>query len=151
MLVLLSWSRAAGTCCLDAEWLGPNHYATCGTDKRIVIYNKEKPAHVHVFDGHKDEVNQIRLSPDGVLLASVSDDKAAMIWDVSKWTTEGWVQKKLTTLKAIGGAGTFVPRLSGGHDKPVSMVQWMPMKHDGGFNLLATCVLPFHLYFSAQA
>lgn len=127
---------------MDVEWLGPDHYATCGTDKRIIIYHKDKPSSIHVFDGHRDEVNQIRLSPDGVFLASVSDDKTAMIWDVSKWTTESWNSSKLAKFESFGGVGTYTGKLLYGHDKPVSMVQWSPVKHEEGYNLLATYV--FH-------
>lgn len=131
----------AGTCCLDAEWLGPNYYATCGTDKRIFIYGRDRADVRHCFEGHKDEVNQIRLSPNGMLLASVSDDKTCMIWDVGKWVNEDLSPAQKKKIAQNGGSGAIVPRLSGGHEKPVSMVQWMPTKYEEGYNLLATCVL----------
>lgn len=117
---------------MDAEWIGAKYYATCGTDKRIIIYGIDNKTPKHVFEGHKDEVNQIRLSPNGTILASVSDDTNAMLWDVSSWADP---KKKKDATE------TFVKTLSGGHEKPVSMLMWMPVKHEDGYHLLATYVL----------
>lgn len=90
------------------------------------------------FKGHTDEVNQIRLSPDGCLLASVSDDTTAMIWSVVKYADPAaqisWSQR---TNKQ------FAKVLKGGHEKHVSMLQWSPAKHDGVYCHLATFVLFF--------
>lgn len=97
-----------------------------------MIYGTDSEKPKHVFEGHGDEVNQIRLSPNGTILASVSDDTNAMLWDVSPWAD---VKKKKDASEK------FVTRLSGGHEKPVSMLMWMSVKHENGYNLLATYVL----------
>ncbi|KAF8313844.1 WD40 repeat-like protein [Clavulina sp. PMI_390] len=128
----------ANTCCLDVEWLGNNFYASAGTDHRIAIYHREQPDPLTYFKGHQDEVNQIRLSPDCLLLVSVSDDKVAMVWDVSQYTTTGWTNSRMDKLKEAGGLGLWTHRLAYGHEKPISMVQWSPTKYQEGYNLLAT-------------
>jgi len=61
-----------------------------------------------------------------------------MIWDVSKWVNEDLSPAQKKKIAQNGGPGVFVQRLAGGHEKPVSMVQWMPTKHEDGYNLLAT-------------
>ena len=65
---------------------------------------------VTTLSGHSDEVNAIKWSPSGRLLASASDDGTARLWDAD--------------------AGTCVRTLSG-HSKEVYSVRWAPRASGG--------------------
>ena len=65
---------------LDVDWQDDEYFATCSTDK-LIHYCKvgtDKP--LKTFRGHTDEVNAIKWSPNGAMLASCSDDTTAKIW-----------------------------------------------------------------------
>jgi len=72
---------------LDVDWRDDETFATCSTDKMIHVCNvgEEKPQ--ARLSGHTDEVNSIKWSPDGSLLASCSDDFTAKIWNHSQGST----------------------------------------------------------------
>jgi transducin (beta)-like 1 len=66
----------------DTDWLDDDIFATSSADKSIVICTVSsadgKP--LHTFTGHESEINTVRFSPNGQLLASCSDDNTAKIW-----------------------------------------------------------------------
>jgi len=67
---------------LDVDWKDEDIFATCSTDANISICSlscKEVDV-IHVFEGHKDEINAICWSPSGQYLASCSDDNTAKVW-----------------------------------------------------------------------
>lgn len=51
-----------------------------------------KNLEIMTFTGHTDDVNSIEISPDGKFLASASNDKSIIIWDIST----GKISKKLS-------------------------------------------------------
>jgi transducin (beta)-like 1 len=65
---------------LDVEWRDASSFATCSSDSMIYVCALGKNQPIKEFSGHKDEVNAIRWSPDGNLLASCSDDTTIKIW-----------------------------------------------------------------------
>ncbi|KAF9513445.1 hypothetical protein BS47DRAFT_1393302 [Hydnum rufescens UP504] len=127
----VAWSENAASCCLDAEWLSPTRFATCGTDGRINIYDLGTPDPVKVLLAHQDEVNQVRLAPGGKLLASCSDDKSSIVWDLRWWTDENNQDLPLKP----GPVAKVI--MKGTHKRAVSMIQWSPNKINGMAYLLA--------------
>eukprot|EP00802_Teleaulax_amphioxeia_P010576 Tamp_10604.p1 GENE.Tamp_10604~~Tamp_10604.p1 ORF type:complete len:513 (-),score=121.88 Tamp_10604:481-1899(-) len=69
---------------LDVDWRNSNSFATCSTDKSIVVCKVGEEQPVKKFSGHTDEVNAIKWDPTGTMLASCSDDYSAKIWSVKQ-------------------------------------------------------------------
>ena len=67
---------------LDVDWRDDDTFATCSTDKSIHVCQLGQDSPVKTFTGHEDEVNAIKWSPSGKLLASCSDDNTTKIWSV---------------------------------------------------------------------
>jgi transducin (beta)-like 1 len=62
------------------------------------------------FQAHDDEVNAVRWSPDGRLLASCSDDKSVKLWSVEQpkplWTLTDHTKEIYTLKWSPTGPGT---------------------------------------------
>lgn len=73
---------------LDVDWKDDTTFASCSTDKRVLIcrVGVEKP--LRIYTGHIDEVNAVKWDPSGTLLASCSDDYTAKVWNVTTDQTE---------------------------------------------------------------
>jgi len=69
---------------LDVDWKNSETFASCSSDRSIFVSQLGRTDRVCEFLGHEDEVNAIRWSPDGRILASCSDDKTAKIWSVDQ-------------------------------------------------------------------
>ena len=58
-------------------------------------------ATVHTLRGHRDQVRDIRFSPDGSLVGSLSDDGELIVWDTAtgrpleRWDTSRPVGRRL--------------------------------------------------------
>src|SRR5690606_4724198 len=66
---------------LDIRWRDENIFASCSADKTIGIVDISKASSAPIMlTGHKGEVNAVRWSPDGTMLASASDDDTVIIW-----------------------------------------------------------------------
>jgi WD40 repeat protein len=50
------------------------HLASCGSDRKIKLWDLGTQECVHTFDVHRDQVWAVEFSPDGSKLASVGDD-----------------------------------------------------------------------------
>lgn len=84
------WDASTGNCtqqfafhtapALDVDWQSNISFASCSTDQCIHVckLGVEKP--IKTFTGHTNEVNAIKWDPQGVLLASCSDDMTLKIW-----------------------------------------------------------------------
>eukprot|EP00884_Botryococcus_braunii_P016585 jgi/Botrbrau1/360/Bobra.110_2s0018.1 len=65
---------------LDVDWRDQNCFATCSTDRKIVVWELGNKSPRSVLLGHTDEVNAVKWDPSGTLLASCSDDHTAKVW-----------------------------------------------------------------------
>lgn len=95
---------------LDASWRDDNILATCSADNYVYITHVNDSSRVPLrLDGHKGEVNAIRWSSCGTMLASACDDLTSFIWsfDVTTFTV-----KTLHHLK--------------GHKKEIFTCKWSP-------------------------
>ncbi len=112
------WDAANGTAAqqyafhtdavLDVDWASDSTFASCSSDKTIVVCTLGERSPTRNFTGHTDEVNAIQWSPDKALLASCSDDGTARLWSGSD----------------KGGSGCVA--VLSGHTKPIYSVKWAP-------------------------
>lgn len=68
---------------LDADWATDQTYATCSTDKSVLICNVGERVPTRTLTGHTDEVNSVCWSPSKSLLASGSDDGTVRVWSAA--------------------------------------------------------------------
>lgn len=124
--------RCHKDCCLDVEWLSEDTFASAGADMRIFIMQVDKDEPIMTLNGHKDEINQIKVNPDGNRLASCSDDGTACIWNVDNIN-------EATDADAIPGLSTsYQAVILKGHNHSVSTVGWCVDYPKGTNELLAT-------------
>jgi transducin (beta)-like 1 len=64
---------------LDVDWRSSVSFASCSSDKLIHVCELGKTKPIMTFEGHSDEVNAVRWDPQGLLLASSSDDSTAKV------------------------------------------------------------------------
>ncbi|KAF0983564.1 hypothetical protein FDP41_010629 [Naegleria fowleri] len=95
---------------LDVDWRNNTSFATCSTDRMIYVYELGTKDPIRTFAGHEDEVNAIRWSPNGSLLASCSDDFTAKIWSFGSSSSSS--QKCVFDLKE--------------HTKEIYTIKWSP-------------------------
>jgi len=55
------------------EWINENTFASAGADTRILIMRVDEDEPVKTLNGHKDEINQIRVNQSGTRLATASE------------------------------------------------------------------------------
>ena len=68
---------------LDVDWKNDDTFASCSTDKSVLICKVGQTTPLFKFTGHQDEVNAVKWDPSGTLLASCSDDYTAKVWNIS--------------------------------------------------------------------
>ena len=73
---------------LDVDWKDDMTFASCSTDKTVLICKVGLNVPLHQFRGHNDEVNAVKWDPSGNLLASCSDDSTAKVWNVASGNPE---------------------------------------------------------------
>ncbi|KAF8963926.1 WD40-repeat-containing domain protein [Flammula alnicola] len=122
--------RCHKDCCLDVEWLNDDTFASAGADMRIFIMRVDEDESIKTLNGHKDEINQIRVNPSGTRLASCSDDGTAYIWKVDN------ISRASETIPGLSASEHGV--VLKGHNHSVSTVGWC-IDHPAGTNeLIAT-------------
>jgi WD40 repeat protein len=114
----------------DRLWglaMGPDGkvLAVCA-GKRISLIDASNGKRLGTLSGHIDKVNSVAFSPDGKRLASGSDDRTAILWDVPKLELE--------------------QVLKGRHDGPITSLAFSP---DGDHLATASwdktvCIWPVH-------
>eukprot|EP00762_Andalucia_godoyi_P000820 ANDGO_03873.mRNA.1 F-box-like/WD repeat-containing protein ebi len=71
---------------LDIDWRDNTMFATSCVDRLVRVFDLEMGTPglpVRVFEGHEHDVNSVRFSSSGELLASCSDDRTIKIWNVA--------------------------------------------------------------------
>jgi len=124
---------------LDVEWTGASQFATCGSDRAVVVCNVGDRAPLRVFQGHTDEVNCIAANPSRTLLASASDDATARIWSL---TGDAGTPASTGSGGGGGGGSSGSVGVCTGHRKQVYRCEWAPTgpgsANPGKASLLAT-------------
>jgi len=99
---------------LDVDWQNNLSFASCSTDKSILVCKLGHNHPVKSFLGHTNEVNAIKWDPSGTWLASCSDDMTIKLWSMKHDT---FVQdlyahkKEIYTIKwSPSGIGTGNPQ-----------------------------------------
>lgn len=123
-----------GDCCLDVDWLTDDTFASCGADKRIYIMKLGQKEPIKSFDGHTDEINQIRANPSGTRLASCSDDHSARIWKVDNLSAT----PEDDAIPGLGSPADGGAVVLAGHTHSVSSVSWCPKTLPGAHEMVAT-------------
>lgn len=74
-------------CVMEANgfWLlvDGSYCITCGSDRKLKLWNPYKPVTLKTYGGHGDEVMDACASCDSSQIVSCGLDKSVIIWDVS--------------------------------------------------------------------
>ncbi|KAG8466521.1 hypothetical protein KFE25_007900 [Diacronema lutheri] len=105
---------------LDVDWRDDDTFATCSTDKQVLVCRLGESDAYRTFSGHTDEVNCVKWGARGRLLASCSDDCTARLWSVEH-------AKCVHTLSA--------------HTKELYTIKWSPENCARGVQQLASASL----------
>ncbi|BGP15087.1 hypothetical protein JCM10213v2_003042 [Rhodosporidiobolus nylandii] len=138
-------------CVLDTDWLDESTFATASMDKTCQLMSTSRPTPLHRFRGHRDEVNVVKFSPCGTLLASCSDDGSVRIHSLrsipaiaasvaARPVKKGDKDRKIDQDEEDGG-GDGVWALEG-HRGEVHQVAWHPKAGKEGTEgprLVASC------------
>ena len=93
--------------------------ASCGTDKKIKIFDCRSQRLLQHYDAHDDAVNSINFNASGTHLISTSNDSTIKIWDLRK----GCILYTLYGHEGATTAGSFSPLgdyfVTGGNDSVV--------------------------------
>ena len=95
-------------------------FALLKSDSAVYIYDSQTVKLTRTLRGHARDVTEVQFSPDGKLLASISEDKSAKLWD---WRT-GELLRTLSVENLIGvptslafspDSNTLAVVMGGGH------------------------------------
>lgn len=90
---------------LDVDWKDDNVFAVGTSDGQVYIYNVNEQSYLKSLLAHSKDVNSVRWSPNGSILASCSDDNTAKLWS----------SKNYSLLHTLGS-----------HKEPVYALRWSP-------------------------
>ncbi|OIR58499.1 MAG: F-box-like/WD repeat-containing protein TBL1X-like [Amphiamblys sp. WSBS2006] len=66
---------------LAVDWRDKDTFAAGSRDGLVSVYRKDTPAPLLRLEGHTNEINSLRWSPDSRKIATASDDGTARVWD----------------------------------------------------------------------
>ncbi|KAK4056563.1 hypothetical protein OIO90_002411 [Microbotryomycetes sp. JL221] len=124
---------------LDVDWNDDQTFASASMDKSVHLIGISRTSPIHRFKGHRDEVNMVKFSPCGTLLASASDDHTARVWSLGNIAGLD-IEDKLTArdegrlIDDQERGGVFILE---GHTNDVHSIAWAPIV-EGGPRLLAS-------------
>lgn len=101
---------------LDLSWRTNDMFASCSGDQTVCVYDltqKKNEGNI-ALKGHRSEVNTVKWSPDGRMLASASDDLTSIIWEA----VPGASSKEPFTMKTVHHLR--------GHTREIYTVEWSP-------------------------
>ncbi|MCD4792045.1 MAG: caspase family protein, partial [Bacteroidales bacterium] len=87
----------------------------------IKLWDVETYKEIKTFNGHSDIVNDIKFSPDGKKIASVSDDGNVIIWDVENRKSTHILKAHKAKVYCVDFSPDGKLLLSGGEDKKIRM------------------------------
>ncbi|GAA6014932.1 hypothetical protein JCM10207_002231 [Rhodosporidiobolus poonsookiae] len=140
-----------GDSVLSVDWLDDQTWASASMDKTVHLLSTTRPTPLHRFRGHRDEVNGVKFSPCGTLLASCSDDGTVRIHSLrtipaiassvaARAVKKGDRERRIDKDEEDGGGGgTWVLE---GHTEEVHQVAWHPRagkEGESGPRLVASC------------
>ncbi|GAA5878511.1 hypothetical protein JCM3774_000093 [Rhodotorula dairenensis] len=140
---------------LDVDWNDDQTWASASMDKTVHLMSLSRTTPLHRFRGHRDEVNVVKFSPCGTLVASCSDDSTVRVWSLrnipavardiaAKPVKKGDEARRIDRdddddAGGGGGGGVFVLE---GHESDVHQIAWHPeagKPSSSGPRLLASC------------
>ncbi|GAA5886682.1 hypothetical protein JCM5296_005369 [Sporobolomyces johnsonii] len=134
-----------GDSVLDVDWNDDSTFASASMDKTVHLFSTSRASPVHRFRGHRDEVNVVKFSPCGTLVASCSDDHTVRIWSLRNLPALNVAHKPVKKgdqarqIDDEDHGGVFVLE---GHSSEVHQIAWMPgCGREGveGNRLIASC------------
>ena len=109
--------------------------ASCGSDKKIKIFDVRSHRLLQHYDAHSELINSISFHPQGTYIISTSNDGCVKIWDLRK----GHILYTLMGHEGPTSSGSFSPAgdyfCTGGKDSVILI--WK-----SGLNPLQTEILP---------
>ncbi|BGO98655.1 hypothetical protein NBRC10513v2_003049 [Rhodotorula toruloides] len=136
---------------LDVDWNDDTTWVSASMDKQVHLMSTTRPTPLHRFKGHRDEVNGVKFSPCGTLIASCSDDTTIRVWslrnipavarDIAARKVKQGDEERMIDMDEEdgGGGGCFVLE---GHESDVHQIAWHPeagKEGSDGPRLLASC------------
>lgn len=113
----------------------------------FAVFSVSRVSPVHRFKGHRDEVNVVKFSPCGTLLASCSDDATIRIWSLKNipgLTLDSNI--KIPENRLIDSEENKGVLVLSGHKHDVHTLAWGNWKKgEGGIKLIASLV--FNSFF----
>ncbi|TNY18057.1 WD40-repeat-containing domain protein [Rhodotorula diobovata] len=148
---------------LDVDWNDDGLFASTSSDRMVHLLSTSRPTPLHRFRGHRDDVNVVKFSPCGTLVASCADDTTVRVWSLrgiapiardiaAKPCRRGDAARRIDAVPEGGGQGEGGGAGRGGvgggvwvlegHESDVHQVAWHPTagkEGSDGPRLLASC------------
>lgn len=64
----------------DIDWSSKDEFVVSTLDNNLYYYHVGNDKPMKVWRGHKSDINMVSWNWEGLILASCSEDKSAMIW-----------------------------------------------------------------------
>lgn len=138
-----------GDSILDVDWNDDSTFASASMDKTVHLFSTGRNNPIHRLRGHRDEVNVVKFSPCGTLVATCSDDHTVRIWSlrnlpalaptIDKKTVKKGDEDRKIDKEDEGGC-----LILEGHTSEVHQISWKPgcgkegSEKDGN-RLIASC------------